>query len=798
MGRVQIAASEPVYVDKEAASLVAAVDLVQSRQARLVHISYYHASALATVLDLNPDVVADALRKLGCRFWPGNDEIEPLSLPAGPDELWTIALQTGPWLALLLYSSDPRWSKWLHHLSSTGADMEIVRQRSVSIVSESLKIQFDKATRCIEYSVSELARKGFSFPSVDHILQIAIKYDCVPRILLRAYASFIMPGLQRVDSLPLENVRQELSKPLSSGEALGYWGFSETFFVAQVDHWGTPYVTLKGGRYKLSEKRLKKIIPFLEQETGLRVDLLKEAFASRQPRLSDSTCNLSSEDLQLLSSCISRLSVDRGDRIRSGTGHSQEDIYSVRDDQLIRVPDVVVWPRSEAEIQAIISLAKNRKWCLIPIGGGTNVTQATRCPACDVEPRPIIAIDMKDMARVLSVDEENGVALVEAGITGRVLVEEMARRGYTIGHEPDSYEFSTLGGWIATKASGMKRSKYGNIEDIVKGVRVAGPDGLLVHGKADSPVWGRESVGLDLRSLMIGSEGCLGIITSAVIRIWPIPSAQDHASILLPDFDRGLGLVRDISRLGAHAPASVRLLDNSHFRLGRALQPEETILRSIQQSLGELWLRWQGSWDERQMVCITVLYEGSRESVKEQKRLLSRLVLRHGGLHLGASVGRRGYDMTFMIAYLRDFALTYHFLGESFESFVPWSKAKEVVDAAKERIRKEYADRCLPGRPFVGCRVTQLYHEGVCLYFYLSMNFENVKNASAVFAEIEHAARDEILQRGGSVSHHHGVGKLRSSFLNEMDSSPWKKAKLAIKCAMDPDNIFGARNGPFA
>jgi alkyldihydroxyacetonephosphate synthase len=142
--------------------------------------------------------------------------------------------------------------------------------------------------------------------------------------------------------------------------------------------------------------------------------------------------------------------------------------------------------------------------------------------------------------------------------------------------------------------------------------------------------------------------------------------------------------------------------------------------------------------------------------------------------------------------------MTYHVLGESFETFVPWSKVKDVIRLTKERIRNEHAARYLPGKPFIGARITQLYHEGACLYFYFCMNFENVDNASHVYSEIEHAAREEILAQGGSLSHHHGLGKVRASYLKDIDSPPLLEAMKSVKQGIDPDNTFGARNGAFA
>jgi alkyldihydroxyacetonephosphate synthase len=298
--------------------------------------------------------------------------------------------------------------------------------------------------------------------------------------------------------------------------------------------------------------------------------------------------------------------------------------------------------------------------------------------------------------------------------------------------------------------------------------------------------------------LIIGSEGCLGIITSAVIRIWPLPDVKDYDSLLLSDFDQGLHFVRDVSLLNHKSPASCRLLDNEHFRLGQALQPEDSWMVQVQKASAKSLLNWSGSFDPMRVVCVTISYEGSKDEVSEQKRAMGRLFGVHGGIRLGATVGKAGYDMTFMIAYLRDFAMTYHFLGESFETFAPWSRVEAIVRVTKERIIREHAARCLPGLPFVGCRVTQLYHEGVCLYFYLCMNFEKVDNAGLVFSEIERAARSEILLQGGSLSHHHGIGKVRSSFLDDINSPALQGAMKSVKQGMDPDNIFAARNGAFA
>src|SRR3989442_4271173 len=176
---------------------------------------------------------------------------------------------------------------------------------------------------------------------------------------------------------------------------------------------------------------------------------------------------------------------------------------------------------------------------------------------------------MRRMNRLVWIDETNMMACIEAGAVGRHIIAALAKHGVTMGHEPDSVEFYTLGGWIATNASGMKKNRYGNIEDLVLDVRVATTAGKLERTSA-SP---RESVGMDLRRLMFGSEGTLGIITSAVVKIFPLPEVQQYGSVLFPTFEDGFKFMYDLAR-ETTPPASVRVVDNLQFQFGQALKPK--------------------------------------------------------------------------------------------------------------------------------------------------------------------------------------------------------------------------------
>ena len=407
---------------------------------------------------------------------------------------------------------------------------------------------------------------------------------------------------------------------------------------------------------------------------------------------------------------------------------------------------------------------------------------------------------MKLMCRVLWVNEEDGLIHVEAGITGIELIQSMEKLGFTIGHEPDSYEFSTLGGWIATKASGMKQNKYGNIEDIVREVSVVGAIGTRISNKhnTDKSCVGRSSTGVDLTSIMLGSEGCFGIISSAVLKIWPLAESTSHESVLLPNFDVGMRYVKELSKMRGMKPASVRLLDNEQFRLGQALKPDNSRYQTVRNIISKKVGYYLGDFTDKSVVCATITFEGSLQEVNLQKKYIREVASSHGGILAGSKVGKAGYDLTFAIAYLRDFALNYNILGESFETFVPWSKLTQVIQATKQRIYSEHKCRALPGVPFVCSRITQLYDDGACVYFYFCMQISGIADPSTVFSDIERAARQEILNNGGSLSHHHGLGKLRSPFVDQIYTQGYLDTLVAMKKAIDPGNIFGARNGVFS
>jgi alkyldihydroxyacetonephosphate synthase len=335
----------------------------------------------------------------------------------------------------------------------------------------------------------------------------------------------------------------------------------------------------------------------------------------------------------------------------------------------------------------------------------------------------------------------------------------------------------------------VKKNRYGNIEDLVLDVNVVTADGLLSRNN----VGPRESVGLDLRRQVFGSEGNFGIITQALVKLFPLPEVQRYGSVLFRDFSDGVAFLYALTQTGMQ-PASVRLVDNLQFQLSMALKPKSEGWGARKSAVEKAVVTKVLGYDPDRMVACTLVFEGSAAQVEAQEAVVYELAGKHGGMKSGGANGQRGYQLTFGIAYIRDFIMNHYILAESFETSVPWSKAEAMIAGVKARILREHEARGLPGKPFVTARISQVYDTGVCVYFYYAYYYKGVDRPSAVYTELEHAARDEILRRGGSLSHHHGIGKVRKGFLPEILSPAAITWSQRAKRAVDPTNVFGARN----
>lgn len=561
------------------------------------------------------------------------------------------------------------------------------------------------------------------------------------------------------------------------------WGFVDTSFAVDADG----AITVTGNRYPgLSGQTLPALLPWFRSVVGIDFSVQDAAASNYPPSVPDS--KPAPEFLRQAKTFLAadQVTTEPAIRLRHGHGHTVSEINAVRTTGFDRVPDYVVYPSDEEQVAALVRAASETDVVLMPYGGGTNVTEALRC--LSHEERPIISVDMGSMRRIEWIDPVNRMAKIQAGAPGRLIQAQLAEYGYTMGHEPDSVEFSTLGGWIATNASGMKKNQYGNIEDIVLDVTVISAAGKLER----SHVVPRESIGIDPKMLIIGSEGTLGIVTSAVVKLFPLPEEQRYGSVIFKTFEDGIAFMYDVAQEDRR-PASVRLVDNLQFQFGQVLKPVSRGAKKLK-SKAEKWLiTGPFGFDPEKMVAVTLVFEGTREQVEYQEKRIYQLAKRHKGFKGGAENGRRGYLLTFGIAYIRDFVLQHHILGESFETSVPWTQAEALIDRVKRRIYAAHEARKLPGRPFVSCRVTQVYDTGCCIYFYMAFYSKGVEDAVGAYHEIEAEARREIIDAGGSISHHHGVGKLRLPFVSDIMSPAMMEWRDQMKATLDPNGVFAAQ-----
>ncbi len=566
------------------------------------------------------------------------------------------------------------------------------------------------------------------------------------------------------------------------------WGYKDSRFVLNKDR----TVSMEGDRYELSGTRMPDFIPYIEEVIGIEINPGNTLAEVENKPVSSLNINQVFVDNIKSEFEDDRYSFEDEDRLIHSHGQTtSEEVYKILYNQIKRCVDMVFYVENDEEVQRLIELAVEFNVCLVPFGGGTSVTSALKIPSS--EQRMIVSVDLRRMNQVEWINEEDRQVCVQAGITGSDLEDLLAEKGYCMGHEPDSVELSTLGGWIATNASGMKKNRYGNIEDIVENVTMITAKGTVEQVKPLS----RASIGFKPQNILFGSEGNLGIITKAVLKIHKTPEVKKYNSIIFKDWDTGVQFLYNLSKTN-FIPSSVRLVDNMQFRFGQALKPKAQGFKKFMGQIEKFFALKVKGLDAEKMCATTFLMEGSQNEIAYQEKNILKLAKQHGGLVGGPGNGKRGYLLTFAIAYVRDFLTDFHIIGETMETTVPWSKIKPVCEAASNTLFELHKKHNLPGKPYISYRIPQIYHTGVCIYFMLGMSVENVPNAEDLFGEIEHAIRRAIMDQGGSISHHHGVGKIRKDFLKDTLSDSSVELIKDLKKAHDPSNIFGIRNGVFA
>ncbi|MCC5783988.1 MULTISPECIES: FAD-binding oxidoreductase [Kocuria] len=475
------------------------------------------------------------------------------------------------------------------------------------------------------------------------------------------------------------------------------------------------------------------------------------------------------------------LTLDDELRIVHWAGKSVTELLLTRAGDFARVPDVVVYPGTEEEVAQVLRLAVERDLVVIPFGGGTSISRSLQPDPH--EERTIVSLDLGRMNQVLSLDETSGLATIQAGVLGPDMEEQLNARGWTLGHFPDSFTHSTLGGWAATRSSGMQSDKYGDIADIVRGLRVVRPGGTVVLRPLPST-----STGPSLREMMIGSEGRLGVITQLDVHVHRIAEHREVIAYMFPTWQQALVAMREIARSGI-STTFARVSDAHETAFSLSTQKAPATLKKKVTAKGQdvLWeLMRRRGWDTDAMCIAYVCFEGAKPEVERRKKAVAGIVKKQGALVLGAGPGALYDQKKFDTPYLRDFLLEQNTIGDVSETAAPWSKLTTVHQAVYDAAHRAFEAQGKTG--WIMSHMSHSYHAGACLYF--TFGYEIGEDPHAEYAVIKSAIQQAFIDAGATLSHHHGVGLEHSPWM-EQDVSPEGVQLLrSLFAAADPGGNF--------
>jgi alkyldihydroxyacetonephosphate synthase len=490
---------------------------------------------------------------------------------------------------------------------------------------------------------------------------------------------------------------------------------------------------------------------------------------ARPPALEDLAVGAPADNalVRALADAVGAAHVDtsRPGRVLRAAGKSYPDLVRVRAGDVSGAPDVVVSPRTHAEVRAVLACCAAAGAAVVPFGGGTSVVGGVE--PLRGEHGALVSLDLGRMVGLVALDERSRTAVLEPGLRGPEAERLLAARGFTLGHLPQSWEFATVGGFVATRSAGQASTGYGRIDENVLGLRLAAPAGEL-----DLPPRPASAAGPGLRDVVVGSEGTLGVLTSVALRVRPVPQARRFEAFVLPSFGAGAEAFREMEQAG-EAPDVARLSDERETELALAQAAGGLKARALD---GYLRLRRVGGG------CLAILgWEGRETAVRARRQATVGHLLRHGAIALGAGPGRAWERGRFHAPYLRDALLDRGVLVETLETAGQWSELFGLYRAVGAALRAH----C----PVVACHISHLYPSGASLYFTFLARQERGAELEQ-WRRIKAAACDAIVAHGGTITHHHAVGR---------DHAPWMAAEVgdlgvaalrALKAELDPDGIM--------
>jgi alkyldihydroxyacetonephosphate synthase len=448
-------------------------------------------------------------------------------------------------------------------------------------------------------------------------------------------------------------------------------------------------------------------------------------------------------------------SAEDRDRACHSLGKSYVDVIRGLRGRYDHVVDLVARPRTEAEVEALLAWAQGAGVAVIPYGGGTSVVGGVE-PRVPGSTNGALSLDLGAFDAVLEVDAVSRAARIGAGASGPRLEEQLGAHGLTMRFYPQSFELSTLGGWIATRAGGHFATGPTHVDDLVEAVRAITPAGTWASRRLPG-----SGAGPSPDRLLLGSEGILGVITEAWVRVQPRPSHRAGRTVRFGSFLAGAEAVRAIVQAGLE-PANCRLID--------ALEAAQT-----------------GAGDGERAVLV-LGFESTDHPVDDALARALELCREHGGAADEASASASGAgawrEAFLRMPYLRDMLLRLGIVSDTFESAITWDRLPAFHEAVVGATRAALGEPCR-----VTCRFTHVYRDGPAPYFTVLAPARRGDELDQWLA-MKTAASDAILAAGGTITHHHAVGRDHRTWYDAQRPAPFAAALRAAKAAVDPAGIM--------
>lgn len=460
-------------------------------------------------------------------------------------------------------------------------------------------------------------------------------------------------------------------------------------------------------------------------------------------------------------------------RVRNGLGQSMQDWLRLRYGEPGQLPDGVAFPESSEQVRELLDYAARHDVAVIPYGGGTSVVGHLSAPPGD---RPVLTVNLSRLSQLLDLDADAQLATFGAGVAGPDLEAQLRAYGYTLGHFPQSFEYSTLGGWVVTRSSGQQSLRYGRIEQLFAGGSLETPRGTM-----RIPAFPASAAGTDLREMVLGSEGRLGILTEATVRISRLPQAESFHAVIFPGWVEAESALRNIAQ--SRLPLSMLRLSNPVETLTTLrLAGHKTLIGVL-----ERYLRWRGCGDDK---CLLLLgASGEPAATRLAIAVALRIARVHHGIHAGEAIGRKWKANRFRNVYLRNSLWSRGYAVDTVETAVEWPKVRGTMCAVEQA-----ASRTLEAdgeRVHAYTHLSHVYPQGASVYstfvYRLAGDFHK---DLARWQRLKAAVSEAIVASGGTISHQHGVGTDHAPYLHAEKGELGMGAMRQLFHHFDPQGLM--------